>query len=214
MLDGKLAELKRKRKLCRHVPFEMRSTLLEMLDTEPNLRPSASRALQVSRAQMSCSSGPWRDHHLIMISVSCWIRVAAAAAAALPGQPARPATYTCALSTGPLYHAFMISVVKINKPGWHANRPNCCFSSEQHLRRPVELCKSNEDTLRHLRSSLSYMDARWLVARPTLTGTSNINNVNHQSEAHRKRINYFRKVTSTLANRDLGAQRRPKSVSL
>lgn len=40
----------RKKKLAQLVPFEMRAILVEMLDCEPNLRPSANYILQVSGA--------------------------------------------------------------------------------------------------------------------------------------------------------------------
>ena len=47
---------RRKRKLGRLVPFEMRALLLEMLDCEPNLRPSANYALQVSISRAAAGS--------------------------------------------------------------------------------------------------------------------------------------------------------------
>ena len=45
---GLQLESRRKSRLSRLVPAEMRQALLEMLDTEPHLRPSASCLLQVS----------------------------------------------------------------------------------------------------------------------------------------------------------------------
>ena len=60
-----LAQLyeRRRRKLALLVPYEMHLALSEMLDMEPNLRPSASYALQVSLAANAAAAvtPPERD---------------------------------------------------------------------------------------------------------------------------------------------------------
>lgn len=47
---------RRKRKLARLVPFEMRAVLNETLNGEPNLRPSAHYALQVSPSMLAIAN--------------------------------------------------------------------------------------------------------------------------------------------------------------